>query len=71
MRADAASISVSNEIGVANYIPVGDRTLRLWDLASGALLRTLEGHTDVVEAVAVTADGSSVVSGSWDKTLTV
>ena len=27
MRADAASISVSNESGVANYIPVGDRTL--------------------------------------------
>jgi LPS-assembly protein len=27
MRADVASVSVSNEPGVANYLPVGDRTL--------------------------------------------
>jgi len=27
MRADAASVSVSNEPGVANYLPIGDRTL--------------------------------------------
>jgi len=27
LRADAASVSVTNEVGVANYIPVGDRTL--------------------------------------------
>jgi len=38
---------------------------------SGPLIRTLVGHTNVVEAVAVTPDGRHIVSGSWDKTLKV
>jgi len=37
----------------------------------GALIRTLSGHTDYVQAVAVTPDGSRVVSGSADNTLKV
>jgi WD40 repeat protein len=35
----------------------------------GPLLRTLEGHTKGVSAVAVLADGRRAVSGSWDNTL--
>jgi WD40 repeat protein len=35
------------------------------------LLRTLEGHSSVVNVVAVTADGRRAVSGSGDKTLKV
>ena len=35
------------------------------------LLRTLNGHSDSVKAVAVTADGKRAISGSWDKTLKV
>jgi WD40 repeat protein len=31
-----------------------DRTLRIWDIASGATLRTLEGHTGSVSAVPIT-----------------
>jgi WD40 repeat protein len=46
-----------------------DQTLRLWDLATGATLRTLEGHTSGVRAVAVLADGSRALSGSYDHTL--
>ena len=46
-----------------------DHTLRLWDLATGETLRTLEGHTRGVSAVAVLADGSRALSGSWDDTL--
>jgi hypothetical protein len=37
----------------------------------GPLLRTLEGHTSFVNAVAVTPDGRHVVSGSNDTTLKV
>ena len=37
----------------------------------GPLLRTLEGHTGGVNAVALTADGKRAVSASWDKTLKV
>ena len=48
-----------------------DRTLKVWDLASGAELRTLAGHADWVMAVAVTPDGRHAVSASEDRTLKV
>ena len=37
----------------------------------GPLLRTLEGHSDSVEAVAIAPDGKTAVSASWDDTLKV
>jgi WD40 repeat protein len=37
----------------------------------GPLLRTLEGHSGSVNAVAVTPDGRKAVSGSFDNTLKV
>ena len=43
--------------------------MRLWDLATGQSLRTLEGHTDAVSAVAVLPDGRRALSGSDDNTL--
>ncbi len=48
-----------------------DKTLKVWDLASGRELLTLTGHTSVVNAVAVTGDGKRAVSASLDKTLKV
>ncbi len=35
------------------------------------LLRTLEGHSNFVNAVAITPDGQRVVSASWDQTVKV
>jgi len=46
-----------------------DRTLKVWDAASGHLLRSLEGHTGAVNAVALSPDGRTIVSGSWDHTI--
>jgi len=46
-----------------------DRTVRLWDTATGKQKAVLEGHTHWVASVAVSADGSRVVSGSHDKTV--
>ena len=37
----------------------GDGRIRVWDLESGRLLRSLNGHTGSVEAVVVTVDGLS------------
>ncbi len=48
-----------------------ERTLKVWDLASGGLERTLEGHSNWVTAVAITPDGRQAVSASHDKTLKV
>jgi hypothetical protein len=43
-----------------------DNTLKFWDVQSGQLLRSLEGHTDWITSVAVIPDGHHVVSGFWD-----
>jgi WD40 repeat protein len=48
-----------------------DRTVKVWELESGRLLRSLEGHTGGVNAVAVSPDGRFIVSGSSDRTVKV
>src|SRR6476469_5472438 len=48
-----------------------DKTIKVWDLATGKEEFTLKGHTYWVNAVAVTADGRHVISGSKDNTLKV
>jgi WD40 repeat protein len=42
----------------------GDKTIKLWDVASGSLVRTLTGHTDWVWSVAFSPDGRLLASGS-------
>jgi len=46
-----------------------DKTLKLWDVATGQKIRTFFGHTDWVTAVAFSPDGKTVISSSDDKTL--
>ena len=48
-----------------------DKTLKVWDLASGTLLHDLEGTPTRSDAVAVTPDGKRAVSASNDETLKV
>jgi eukaryotic-like serine/threonine-protein kinase len=45
-----------------------DRTARLWDADSGALLATLRGHEGRVWSAAFSPDGKRVVTASEDKT---
>ena len=45
-----------------------DRTLKSWDLDSGGVLKTFDGHTDKVLSVSLTSDGQFVASGSADRT---
>ncbi len=43
----------------------------VWDLDTGSQVRTLSGHTSLVNGVAVTPDGRRAISASGDKTLKV
>jgi WD40 repeat protein/serine/threonine protein kinase len=46
-----------------------DKTLKLWEVATGQCLRTFEGHTGVVTAVALGASTRHAVSAATDETL--
>ncbi len=46
-----------------------DKTLRLWDAATGDCLRVFSGHLGPVLGCALAADGSYLVSASRDRTL--
>jgi len=46
-----------------------DNTIKLWDAATGRLLRTLKAHKDPVRAIAFSPDGKRLISGSVDRTV--
>ncbi|MEU2394655.1 trypsin-like peptidase domain-containing protein [Streptomyces sp. NPDC007369] len=48
-----------------------DRTVRLWDVATGKTRTTLTGHTEHVYAVEFSRDGRTLATGSLDGTVRV
>jgi WD40 repeat protein len=48
-----------------------DNTLKVWDIALGTELHTLDAHYYWVWTVAISPDGRFVVSGGWDGMLNV
>lgn len=47
----------------------GDKTVRIWDVATGRQLRVLRGHSGQVLTLAVSPDGRLLASGSEDGTV--
>ena len=58
VRFDERNLAVSSGV---------DRTVRVWDLKTGACLHTLEGHTSEVDSVDFAGD--TIASGAFDSTI--
>ncbi|WP_182869365.1 c-type cytochrome domain-containing protein [Rhodopirellula sp. JC639] len=48
-----------------------DRMIKLWDVETGTLIKTLEGHTHHVSALAWNVNRSELASGSADETVKI
>ena len=44
----------------------GDNTIKLWDVQTGGVVKTFQGHTGYVSA-SISADNTTIVSGSLDR----
>ena len=66
----------ARSIGSVVFSPAGTllaagtyRVIKLWDVSTRANIATLEGHTDWVLSVSFSPDGTTLASGSWDRTV--
>jgi WD40 repeat protein len=50
---------------------MADRTVRIWDVATGALIETLVGHVDLVLDLAYSPDGAQLASAAYDRTVRI
>lgn len=48
-----------------------DQSIKIWDVASGAMLEEAPGHTREVGNIAFSPDGTRILSGTYDGTLRV
>lgn len=59
--------------GQGNYIVTGsnDRSIRLFSATDSSLIRSFDGHTDLVRSVAVDPANNLLLSGSYDQTVRI
>ena len=55
-------------LSVTKYLYANTFVCRVWDMY-GQCMNTLKGHTDFVRSVAISPDGTTIVSGSDDLTV--
>jgi WD40 repeat protein len=69
-HSDILSVAFSRD---GKHIASGswDKTVRVWNAATGTLEHTLSGHDNWVSSVAFSTDGKHIASGSLDQTVRV
>ena len=46
-----------------------DKTINLWDIQTGGVVKTFHGHTELVSSVSISLDCAVIASGSYDHTI--
>ena len=46
-----------------------DKTVKLWDVQTGGVVKTFFGHKGQLQSVSISADSTTIASGSFDKTI--
>ncbi len=70
MKTEKATVSAA-AFSADGKIPATatSKNIKLWEVATGKELATLNGHTDLVWSLAFSPDGKTLASGSWDNTI--
>lgn len=63
------AIDPSGEVVCAGSLDSFD--VHLWSVQTGQLLDSLSGHEGPISSLSFASDGSSLISGSWDKTVRI
>jgi WD40 repeat protein len=74
LKAPLGAVAADVDINVAKQLAAfgtQQNTVTIRSLADGKEIRKLEGHTGPVSGVAISADGTQVISGSADKTVKI
>ena len=78
-NAELSCRAIENAVFAVAFSPDGtrlgfagaDRRIRCWDVETGRLIHTLEGHTNWVMGVAFSPDGSRIASAGADQTVRI
>ena len=70
IEAEIETVLLKNGKTVTRRNKERDRSVRLWDVETGNLLKTIREHTsNGFASVSFSPDGKTIVSGSWDRTI--
>lgn len=55
----------------SKYLASGswDKTIKIWNVQTGAVLKTIEGSRSIILDLAYTPDGKKIASSGWDQTI--